>query len=245
MRSTTIGLFAALSLLVPACGSSHETVSTTPEESRLVVSSSKPAERSAQELAKLTADAYRQAERLYYRAISTQSRGDKEEWRLWCIVEHGLNYYCDLDVRDTEGLVFELHVRGDGRVVRIKEVNHRGGERQEYELPYTDYGPTKWSIRSEKIVGCRFGTHLISWVGCESEKASFLEDAISQGAWSGAEEVDGHPCDVVQTHRVKGLDERFYLDRETHVIRRWTMTHKGVIRDRVFSEIVLTKRAQD
>jgi len=202
-------------------------------------SASQPAGRSAKELAKLTADTYRRAERLSYKALLTQSRGGKEDWRLWCMVANGPRHQCDLEVRDAAGPVFELRIRCDGEVLKFREVNHRGDQHAEYEVPFSEYEEkARGQIRCEKdIDGCRFGSQLVSLVGPDSGQTLFLEEAISEGAWIGTHNVDGHACDVVQTHRVKGLDERFYLDAEMHVIRRWTQTIRGATRDRVFSEI--------
>ncbi len=227
-------------LFSSACGQPQKADSAVSGNSTAgAQSTSPPAERSAKELAKLTADTYRRATRFSCKALSTQLRDGKEDWQLRYAVGHGLNYYCDLDMRDAEGPLFELHVRSDGRIVKISESNHRGKEHEDYEVPFSEFQEKAagWVKCRKGIDPCRFGSVITSWIGPDSRKPPFLEEAIAQGARIGVSSVDGFLCDEIQTHRVQGLDERFYLDSKTHVIRRWTMTHSGITRDRVFSEI--------
>ncbi|MBN2561896.1 MAG: hypothetical protein JXQ75_13300 [Phycisphaerae bacterium] len=192
----------------------------------------------ARQLAKLTARVYRQATELSFEARVTY--GEPPE-RIRCVVIHGLQKRCHLRVYDeNDRLFYELQIWPDATGVRIQEKNYRGDETQDYVLSLTDFAPYKWDPRClTGINGCAFGGYLNSWVGCKSHWATFWEETISGGECVGTEDVNGHPCDIVETHRVKGLIERIYLDRKTHIVRRWLYDYNGVIKDRVYSNIRL------
>jgi hypothetical protein len=218
------------------CGDRSERAAQQPEARFELASDPTSApEVSVRELARKTARVYREATRLSFRAHITQTRPPME---IWCQVEHGLNHSSDVQVRDADGPQYEIHLRQEGKVVKIRERNFRGDETCDYEVPTTEYTEGKWDIRCVKgINGCSFGGLPRSWVGPDGRHPTFVEEVASEGEYIGTDEVDGFPCDVIRTHRIEGLDERFYLDRRTHVLRRFIQVIKGVTRDRVFSDI--------
>jgi len=186
-------------------------------------------------LARQTAAVYRRATQLSYRADITS--GDPPE-HIWCTTRHGSRHELDLRVYDDTGLIYELHKRPDGAIVKIRERNYRGGQAEEYELPYEACDARRWNPRCVRgLNACMFGSSALSWLGPDAHRSAFLEEMIAASEYVGIRDVEGFPCDVVQNHRGQDFKETFYLDRESHVLRRWTQVWKGVSRDRVFSQI--------
>ncbi|MBN2561895.1 MAG: hypothetical protein JXQ75_13295, partial [Phycisphaerae bacterium] len=195
------------------------------------------AQERAKQLAKLTARAYREATQLSYRADITS--GNPPE-HIWCTARHRPRHELDLRVYDDTGLIYELHKHPDGAIVKIRERNYVGDQREEYEVAIGDLeGPTrKWRVRCRTGLNvCMFGSNTMSWLGPDAKHSAFLEEVIAISEPIGIREVEGFPCDVLQNHRLKDFVETFYLDCQNHVLRRWTHLWNGVTRDRVFSHI--------
>ncbi len=189
-------------------------------------------------LARQTAAVYRQATQLSYK--KQMAWGDPPV-RLWCTARHGLRHELELRVYDASGLIYELHKHPDGATVKIRERNYIGDQAEEYEVLFEDMeGPTRrWDLRCDRgLNACMFGADTVSWLGrAPQHPAWFDQDYIAASKYLGIRDVEGFSCDVVQNHRVKDLTETFYLDRRSHVLRRWTQVFRGVTRDRVFSQI--------
>lgn len=187
-------------------------------------------------LARQTAAVYRQAAQLSYREDITS--GDPPQ-RIWCTARHGRRHEVELRVYDDTGLIYELHKHPDGATVKIRERNYLGDQAEEYAVPVEEL--REWDLRCGKDLNpCMFGGCTVSWVGQDAKKSAFLEKVIAASEYVGIREVEGFPCDVVQNHRLKNFVETFYLDRQSHVVRRWTQIHRGVLRrDSVYSQIEL------
>jgi len=191
-------------------------------------------------LARQTAAVYRQAAQLSYREDITS--GDPAQ-HIWCTTRHGRRHEVDLRVYDGTGLIYELHKRPDGATVKIRERNYLGDQSEEYEVPFEDLDARtrKWDVRCDRGLNtCMFGGGTMSWLGQDAKQSAFLEKVMASSEYVGIRDVEGSPCDVVQNHRLKDFVETIYLDRESHLLRRWTQILRGVTRrDSVFSQIEL------
>ncbi len=192
-------------------------------------------------LARQMAAVCRLATQLSYRADITS--GDPPE-HIWCTARHGPRHELGLRVYNGTRLIYELHKRPVGATVKIRERNYIGDQAEEYEVPMEDLEVATRNWRTHCTTGldtCMFGSHTMSWLGQDAKHPALLEKFIAGSEYVGIREVGGFPCDVLQNHRLNGLTETFYLDRRSHVLRRWTQVVRGVLRrDRVFSKIELT-----
>ena len=234
-----VGVLQMLFVLAvsPGCSQHRALPGAQTVPATLAVSAAPSKESLPARLARQSAATYRAATRLSFRVDVTQ--GDPPE-RVWCTVWHGRQQALELKVYDKRGLIYELSKQPSGNMVKIREKNYIGEQAEEYTVGKQDLeAPTRtWDIHCNRGLNtCIFGSSTMSWLGSNSKHSAFLESVIPFSKSLGIHEVDGFPCDVVQNHRVKDLTETFYIDRDTHVLRRWTHVIRGVTRDRVFSQI--------
>lgn len=191
------------------------------------------------ELARRTADAYRNAESLEYEARVTQSNYPAE---IECKVKHGLEQRVQLEVYDHGKLIYELSKAPATGGVRVVEKNHQGREQADYVVAREEVASGKWDMRCNRdIWGCIFGGELNSSIGTESRRASFYQEIISTAESVDLVQFDNQPCYFVKTTRLPNVDETLWIGAKTFTVVRWKQIVGGVERDRVFSHVVLRK----
>ena len=189
------------------------------------------------ELARKTADAYRNAESLEYEVRVTQSNYPA---RVECRVRHGLEQRVQLEVYENGELIYELSKSPAADGIRVVEKNHRGSEQADYVVAQEDVASGKWDTRCKRgISGCLFGAHQNSWVGTESRQASFFQEIISTAESVDLLQFDNQPCYFVKTTRLPDVDETVWIDAKAFAVLRWRYIVKGVERDRIFSRVIL------